>query len=409
MDKDVFDYYVRKIKRLLKRADKCSPHEKIKILNAARNTNLALKNAYYTNFVLSEDGGEGSGNWGHKGVEGQLGGSAPGGGKENRISMENGTYSSYAKMKKDLSHLHKISFKEIESIPTGSILVTSTGHKILKQNNSQFLALKGGEKMTAEEAMKNLESFSSIMVAVPKDSVPEWSKQQESSLQERKAKAPRKESIKEVDSILRKRSGDVYRSLSKEAKEALAYYTSNGFIDINEELRTGEKRGEDKRIASITKTIENSELPDIWLSRGVNGIGASKNLNIPESAIDDIISGKTNPSVLVGLSAKDDAFMSCGSTEGTGLSGKVIYHIFCPEGTKGLYVEPFSSNGEGDGTSWDGYKKQSSFSQEFETVLQRGTQVVITNAYVKPSPSGRSRSLHIECEVKGQNYKQRAS
>lgn len=406
MDKTVFDYYVRKIKRLLERANKCTPpHEKIKILNAARNTNAALRNAYYANFILSEDGGDGSGNWGHKGVEGQLGGSAPGGGKKHRFPLENGTYSSYAKMKKDLSHLHKISYKEIDSIPVGSIIVTPSGAKAIKQSDSQFLLARTGKKMTTEVAMEHFELFDSIMVAVPNDSLPEWSKQQETSLQERKDKSPRKESCKEVDSILRDKSGKAYRTLSEKAKEALSYYTANGYIDINEELRTGEKRGNDKLIELITKSIDKMELPDIWLVRGIGADGAAKSFNIAESVIDDIISGKTDPSVLVGLSGKDNAFMSCGSTEGTGLAGDVIYHIFCPEGTKGLYAEPFSSYGEEvDGTYWDGYKKQSNFSSEFETILQRGTQMAITKAYVEPSQNGLAPSLHIECEVKGQSY-----
>lgn len=46
------------------------------------------------------DGGSGSGNWGHASVKGRRGGSAPGGGKRNRISTKGGTYTSQAKQRR---------------------------------------------------------------------------------------------------------------------------------------------------------------------------------------------------------------------------------------------------------------------------------------------------------------------
>lgn len=49
------------------------------------------------NAVLVEDGGKGSGNWGHEGRKGKVGGSAPGGGVHNRISEESGSYTSFSK------------------------------------------------------------------------------------------------------------------------------------------------------------------------------------------------------------------------------------------------------------------------------------------------------------------------
>lgn len=49
--------------------------------------------------LLSVDGGEGSGDWGHEGRPGKVGGSAPGGGVENRINKEGGGFTSKAKEK----------------------------------------------------------------------------------------------------------------------------------------------------------------------------------------------------------------------------------------------------------------------------------------------------------------------
>ena len=97
MDKTVFDYYVRKIKRLLIRAKDCdSSEERKSILNAARTAISSLKHEYFRkssdknsfkpldkgfekmyNDVneFSTDGGSGSGNYNHEGVPGHRGGS----------------------------------------------------------------------------------------------------------------------------------------------------------------------------------------------------------------------------------------------------------------------------------------------------------------------------------------------
>ena len=53
--------------------------------------------------IFVGDGGKGSGNWGHEGRKGKLGGSAPGGGVHNRITEEGGTYTSFSKKQKKLA------------------------------------------------------------------------------------------------------------------------------------------------------------------------------------------------------------------------------------------------------------------------------------------------------------------
>lgn len=78
MDKTVFDYYVRKIRRLLDRAETANPpQDKLALLSAARQTVKALKAAYNENPRIVTDGGPGSGNFGHEGRPGEKGGSMP--------------------------------------------------------------------------------------------------------------------------------------------------------------------------------------------------------------------------------------------------------------------------------------------------------------------------------------------
>jgi hypothetical protein len=68
----------------------------------------------------------------------------------------------------------------------------------------------------------------------------------------------------------------------------------------------------------------------------------------------------------------DFGFISCGSSKGTGFGG-YKFNIYCPKGTKMLYAEPFSKHGKGSGLKWDGIEKQKEFSDEDETIIQRGT------------------------------------
>lgn len=82
------------------------------------------------------DGGPGSGNWGHEGRPGYVGGSKEGtGGVENRITQErNGEtrYTSHAKIKKKVSTDHLISKKESKYIcMPGAMFILSGGQKLV--------------------------------------------------------------------------------------------------------------------------------------------------------------------------------------------------------------------------------------------------------------------------------------
>lgn len=81
---------------------------------------------------------------------------------------------------------------------------------------------------------------------------------------------------------------------------------------------------------------------------------------------------------LVGKSITDTAFMSCGAAKGTGFGGNII-NIYCPKGTKMLYI--------------DG---RSAYSSENEMLIQRNTRFRIT----KVEKSGWR--YFIDVEVVGQ-------
>ena len=100
--------------------------------------------------------------------------------------------------------------------------------------------------------------------------------------------------------------------------------------------------------------------------------------------------------LLLGKEISDAGFMSCGSAKGTGFSGSIL-NIFCPEGTQGLYVEPFSEYGHGGGKSWDGKSDQSYFGHELETLLQRNTKFRI----IKVEKSGGR--IYLDIDVVGQD------
>ena len=82
---------------------------------------------------------------------------------------------------------------------------------------------------------------------------------------------------------------------------------------------------------------------------------------------------------LVGKEGTEGAFMSVGSSKGNGFSGECVFNIYCPKGTKGMYVEPFSQFGNGaKSADWDGVCNQKTVGGENETLLQRGTKFRVT-------------------------------
>lgn len=191
-----------------------------------------------------------------------------------------------------------------------------------------------------------------------------------------------------ADDLYRKEVGRIYRALDEETKVSFATYTGDGYKDINAGLR--ETHGEDIEsvgpsvrddIKRITDTISRCHFKkDTIIPRVVNCKGAELLFGLDIGFFG--CATEKQLQALVGKVGTDKGFMSCGSTMGKGAPGEVFFNIYCPKGTVGMYVEPFSVCGNGGGVRWDdhldGKSKQDTFSDEQETILQRGTTVRIT-------------------------------
>ena len=211
--------------------------------------------------------------------------------------------------------------------------------------------------------------------------------------QERRDKAVWAQSSREADSILREKSGEVWRNATEDQRDAIYDYTGS-YSKFNEPLRgieygTNEykgigntdlnagRRNNGKELNDMTDIIDKSTYDeDIWLQRGVGYRGMDKffdcSMRLLENGTEEELRQE-----LMGKIVTEYGFMSCGSSKGQGFSGNIILNIYAPSGTKMMYGEPFSQFGTGDGRSWNGISKQSSFGYELETILQQGTQFSI--------------------------------
>lgn len=351
----------------------------------------------------NKDGGEGSGNWGHEGVEGQFGGSAPGGGNHNRMTDKNGGYTSFSKEKKRFATPHKVTSDELDKCPDGSkISLEHDGKRVTYEKNKDgTFTSNSGVSLSVDEVSEKLSEYGKdAAIYTPDSASPNYSIKRECYSNERKAAAPRTESEETVDSILRKNTEKVWQNADEFTKDSLYSYTGSGYREINSKLRDGTANSDEdvkKKVDAITEAISESKLEhDMWLARGTNQVAAACFLGISEDAV--IGEEEFDPASLVGKTVSDDAFVSCGSTGGTGYDDKFVnYSIYCPTGTEALYAEPFARHGYGGGREWNGDDGQEDFSNEFETILQRGTKFKITNVY-------RDRRLYVELEVVSQKY-----
>lgn len=186
------------------------------------------------------------------------------------------------------------------------------------------------------------------------------------------------------------KADEIYNTASKEEQDAAWRYTS-GSGYVNRPLRgydgawgksnfkgignvplDNESPLAPKDIDSLTNLINKSTYDkDIWLQRGVDDEGLAGFLQL--ASLDE-----SSLNALVGKSITDTAFMSCGAAKGTGFGGNII-NIYCPKGTKMLYI--------------DG---RSAYSSENEMLIQRNTRFRIT----KVEKSGWR--YFIDVEVVGQ-------
>lgn len=213
--------------------------------------------------------------------------------------------------------------------------------------------------------------------------------------EERKANALRDTSGgQDFDKEYRSQSGEIWRNATDEQKDAIVWYSDDGFVDINENLRNGKP---DADAMAIRELIDKSTFTkDTWLQRGDSRNGFAMQLGIDGDEFLYSSEGQMKKKLIGKTFTKKD-FTSTGSAMGTGLKRNITSRIYCPAGTKGLYMEPFASKGMGGGRNWDGISTQRSFSTEDETILQSNTTFRITD--VKKTPAGK---WEIETEVIGQ-------
>lgn len=235
---------------------------------------------------------------------------------------------------------------------------------------------------------------------------------------ERKDKALWTTNKKKVDSMMRSRTGEVWRAASDIEKDAIYEYTQS-YHKFNEPLRgieygTNVYKGVGKTdlnaggrrngrfLDAMTDIIDKCSYDhDQWLQRGVGFGGMDKFFGCSEHLL-RYGSEKELQDALLGTTPTEYGFMSMGSAKGNGFSGNILMNIYAPAGTKMMYVEPFSAfSGSYVHRSWDGVTGQSGFGHEFETIMQQGTQFRIT----KVEKSGGQ--IFVDMEVINQDNQQR--
>ena len=179
-----------------------------------------------------------------------------------------------------------------------------------------------------------------------------------------------------------------------EDEKDVAYLYTSGSSYINEPLYTkyyntkyglnGKPRDSQADIKTLTNMIDKSTpfTRDVWLNRG-----ASLGEFMGQFGA-DLKAFQKNPSALIGLEGKQKAFLSTAHSKSWGFvdqgqtaTREVVYNIYCPIGTKGIYTEPYSEYGS-CGRYWDG-KSNYGLRDELEVILQRGAKLRVTKAEYK--------------------------
>lgn len=191
----------------------------------------------------------------------------------------------------------------------------------------------------------------------------------------------------------------------RQNEKEVAYNYTSGSSYINEPLYTkylskkygihGEVRNSWDDINTLTDMIDKSTpfTRDVWLNRGAS---AGEFLGQFGIELDP-----SNPSSVVGAVGEQKPFMSTAHSkcwgfvdDGGNPRSPVVYNIYCPKGTKGIYTEPYSAFGNG-GFNWDG-KSKARLGKEVEVILQRGTRLRVLKAEYK------NGQWFIDMEVIGQ-------
>lgn len=167
----------------------------------------------------------------------------------------------------------------------------------------------------------------------------------------------------------------VWKGLSHDERSALRQYTGGDYSWMNGMCRTGEhvtggSSRKDQIIDYATSALEKTGLKDaIVVRRGTQADGVAAIFGVDMKDL----SSKEVQSALVGQRVIERGFMSTGASESTGFSG-IEFEILLPEGTKGIYAEPFSKYGRTSPNSlWDGEKRGWQVGGENEFLVQRNS------------------------------------
>ena len=157
-------------------------------------------------------------------------------------------------------------------------------------------------------------------------------------------------------------------TLSTSQKNSIADYTGIDYEDINRSLRTERKTNErlGKHIDNITEVLKDSTtIEDMIVHRHVEFDGASKFTGLKEYQLKDDSIEELNK-LLKGKECIDKAFISTSIRDFKDELREVVYDIYMPKGTKGLYINELSTS----------YKDI-----EYEFLLQRETKFKIQEVF----------------------------
>ena len=137
---------------------------------------------------------------------------------------------------------------------------------------------------------------------------------------------------------------ELVHSLSKDEHMAIKEYTGNGYYNMNNLLRTGNRTAYDyngattKKINHLTSALEKSSTKeDIVVHRGIGG-ALPKMLGVDNNTL----KSKEFQKNLRGTVITEKGFFSSGGALGDAWAGTKI-HAVVPKGSKAMYVEPLSS------------------------------------------------------------------
>ncbi len=157
-------------------------------------------------------------------------------------------------------------------------------------------------------------------------------------------------------------------TLNLNQKNSIADYTGIDYEDINRALRTERKVNErlSKNIDNITDVLNNSNtVEDMIVHRHVEFDGASKFTGLKEYQLKQTNIEELN-NILKGKECTDKAFVSTSLRDFKEELREVVYDIYMPKGTKGLYINELSTS----------YKDV-----EYEFLLQRETKFKIQEVF----------------------------